>query len=51
MREVWKKYPNDADVGAFFAESMMDLAAVEPVDTRRPAKPRAPKKLSPRSMR
>src|SRR5881392_2246026 len=25
MREVWKKYPRDVDVGAFFAESMMDL--------------------------
>ncbi|MEO5721929.1 MAG: hypothetical protein ABIR71_10720 [Chthoniobacterales bacterium] len=25
MREVWKKYPKDADVGAFFAEAMMDL--------------------------
>ncbi len=26
MREVWKKYPNDADVGVLFAESMMDLS-------------------------
>ena len=26
MREVWKKYPKDPDVGAFFAESMMDLS-------------------------
>jgi tetratricopeptide (TPR) repeat protein len=25
MRDVWMKYPNDPDVGAFFAESMMDL--------------------------
>ncbi len=25
MREVWRKYPNDADVGALFAESLMDL--------------------------
>ena len=25
MREVWKAYPNDPDVGAFFAEAMMDL--------------------------
>jgi tetratricopeptide (TPR) repeat protein len=25
MREVWKKFPQDADVGAFFAEAMMDL--------------------------
>ena len=25
MREVWKRYPKDVDVGAFFAESMMDL--------------------------
>ena len=25
MREVWKQYPKDPDVGAFFAESMMDL--------------------------
>jgi len=25
MREVWKKYPNDPDVGAFFAEAMMNL--------------------------
>ena len=25
MREVWKKYPGDPDVGAFFAEAMMDL--------------------------
>ena len=26
MREVWKKHPQDADIGALFAESMMDLA-------------------------
>jgi tetratricopeptide (TPR) repeat protein len=25
MREVWKKYPTDPDVGAFFAEAMMNL--------------------------
>ncbi len=25
MRQVWKRYPNDPDVGALFAESMMDL--------------------------
>lgn len=25
MREVWKKYPEDADVGAWFAEAMMML--------------------------
>jgi tetratricopeptide (TPR) repeat protein len=25
MRELWKKYPTDDDVGALFAESMMDL--------------------------
>ncbi len=25
MREVWKKYPGDADVGALYAESLMDL--------------------------
>jgi tetratricopeptide (TPR) repeat protein len=25
MGEVWKKYPKDPDVGAFFAEAMMDL--------------------------
>jgi tetratricopeptide (TPR) repeat protein len=25
MREVWKAYPKDPDVGAFFAEAMMDL--------------------------
>jgi len=25
MREVWKKYPGDPDVGALFAESMMNL--------------------------
>jgi len=25
MREVWKRYPRDADVGALFAEAMMDL--------------------------
>lgn len=25
MRAVWKTYPKDADVGAFFAEAMMDL--------------------------
>lgn len=25
MREVWKKYPNDPDVGTLFAEAMMDL--------------------------
>jgi tetratricopeptide (TPR) repeat protein len=25
MREVWKQYPKDPDVGALFAEAMMDL--------------------------
>ena len=25
MRQVWKTYPQDADVGALFAESLMDL--------------------------
>jgi len=25
MRMVWQKYPNDPDVGVFFAEAMMDL--------------------------
>jgi tetratricopeptide (TPR) repeat protein len=25
MREVWKAYPDDPDVGVFFAEAMMDL--------------------------
>ena len=25
MREVWKKFPDDPDVGAFFAEAIMDL--------------------------
>ena len=25
MREVWKKFPKDADVGTFFAEAMMNL--------------------------
>jgi tetratricopeptide (TPR) repeat protein len=25
MREVWKKYPKDAEVGALFAEAMMNL--------------------------
>jgi tetratricopeptide (TPR) repeat protein len=25
MREVWKKYPKDPEVGAFFAEAMMNL--------------------------
>ena len=25
MRDVWKKYPNDPDVGALFAEAMMNL--------------------------
>jgi hypothetical protein len=25
MREVWKKYPKDPDVGALFAEAMMNL--------------------------
>lgn len=25
MRQVWKEHPGDADVGAMFAESMMDL--------------------------
>ena len=25
MRDVWKKFPADADVGVFFAEAMMDL--------------------------
>lgn len=26
MRKVWQRYPDDADVGALFAESMMDLS-------------------------
>lgn len=26
MREVWKRYPTDADIGALFAEAMMDLS-------------------------
>jgi tetratricopeptide (TPR) repeat protein len=26
MREVWKQYPNDQDVGVLFAEAMMDLS-------------------------
>src|SRR3954469_21732993 len=26
MREVWKQYPKDQDVGALFAESMMDVS-------------------------
>jgi tetratricopeptide (TPR) repeat protein len=25
MREVWKRFPNDVDVGSLFAEAMMDL--------------------------
>jgi hypothetical protein len=25
MRKVWSRYPNDADIGAIFAESVMDL--------------------------
>lgn len=25
MREVWKKHPRDADIGALFAEALMDL--------------------------
>ena len=25
MREVWKKYPKDPDVGALFAEAMMNM--------------------------
>lgn len=25
MREIWKAYPDDPDVGALFAEAMMDL--------------------------
>ncbi|HEU0210202.1 MAG TPA: hypothetical protein VFQ78_14635 [Candidatus Udaeobacter sp.] len=25
MRELWKKFPNDPDVGALYAEAMMDL--------------------------
>src|SRR6478672_10049204 len=33
MREVWKKYPKDPDVGAFFAEAMMNL---RPWDQWRP---------------
>jgi hypothetical protein len=37
MREVWKKYPNDAGVGAVFAEAMIELAAVGSMDTRRQA--------------
>src|SRR5205085_2091523 len=26
MREVWKQYPNDPDVGVLFAEALMDLS-------------------------
>jgi tetratricopeptide (TPR) repeat protein len=26
MRKVWQRYPDDADVGALFAEAMMDLS-------------------------
>jgi tetratricopeptide (TPR) repeat protein len=26
MREVWRQYPNDLDVGVLFAEAMMDLS-------------------------
>jgi tetratricopeptide (TPR) repeat protein len=29
MRELWRKYPHDADVGAFFAESLMDLRPLD----------------------
>lgn len=25
MRQLWQKYPDDADIGAFFAESLMNL--------------------------
>jgi tetratricopeptide (TPR) repeat protein len=25
MREVWKRHPNDSDIGAWFAEALMDL--------------------------
>jgi len=37
MREVWKEYPKDPDVGALFAEAMIELAAVGSMDTRRQA--------------
>jgi tetratricopeptide (TPR) repeat protein len=29
MRKLWMKYPHDADVGAFFAESLMDLRPLD----------------------
>lgn len=29
MRELWMKYPHDADVGAFFAESLMNLRPLD----------------------
>jgi len=29
MRELWVKYPHDADVGAFFAESLMNLRPLD----------------------
>jgi hypothetical protein len=34
MREVWKAYPKDPDAGSLFAEAMMDLRPMGPMDTR-----------------
>ena len=34
MREVWKKYPNDPDVGALFAEAHDGLASVGSMDSQ-----------------
>ena len=40
MRKVWQTYPDDPDVGAFFAEAMMDLAPMGPMDAGRSAESR-----------
>jgi hypothetical protein len=40
MREVWKQFPDDEDVGALFAEAMMDLRPWNHVDARGPAESR-----------
>jgi len=39
MRELWKKYPKDADIGVLFAESMMDLRPWDQWDYEGTAKP------------
>lgn len=42
MRDLWKKHPNDAEVGVFFAESLMDLRPWDLWTLDRKAQPGTP---------